>query len=182
MNNNGAGAVYVPIKVDVLWSAIKGSGITAGNLATMVLNRDKSYLTTVKTRGTMVKEDLEKLCTFLSVNIDDVLIKEEKPVVKEPVKPASNQSANAQLDMLIVGLNKMYEAQRLQNETLNNLLIEVKAGNAKTNRLENALGQIIPNLIQIKTTVDNSRDLIRDIKSTGATISGRLRDLIGKFK
>ena len=173
---------YLTINTEKLFKAVKDSSISASKIATMVLNRDDSYLTTVKTRGTMIEEDLNKLCMFLSLRVEDVVVNEpEKKEEPKTVAPQSNHSV-AQLETLIVGLNTMYEAQKLQNECLNNILEQMKVTNTKINRLENALGQIVTNSIQIKENTGDSRDLLRDIKSTGAIISGRLRDLIGKFK
>lgn len=175
---------YVTIDVEKLWKSIKACGISAGNLATMVLNRDKSYLTTVKTRGTMIEQDLIKLCAFLSIKVEDITIKPPVKEESEPILKNEKTTLNTapQLELLILGLNQIYEAQKLQNEAINNMLIEIKATSTKINRLENALGQIVTNSIQIKENTGDSRDLLRDIKSTGAIISGRLRDLIGKFK
>ena len=85
-----------------------------------------------------------------------------------------------QLDTLILGLNQLYEMQKLQNEGVNNLLEQIKITNTKINRLENALGQIVNHSIAIKDPLTNQHNSIRDIKSSTATINGRVRDILNQ--
>ena len=164
--------------------ALKKTGLTKGKISTMLLGRDQSYLSNATINGKINADDLKKLCDFLSLDYDKtvVVIEESKDAPKKESAIVDAKNNSQQLDLLIVGINKMYETQKAQNELIGNLLVELKATNTKINRLENALGQIVSNAIEVKQNTQNELTAVKEIKSSCATISGRLRDMNSKFK
>lgn len=161
---------------------ITDCGIPYNKISTMVLNKDASYLSNAISAGKMNTDCLKSLCAFLSLEYDDivVVIEPEKPKKQEVTEvPTTNIP---QLDVLIVGLNQLYETQKLEAECLKNILEQTKITNTKINRLENALGQIVNHAIAIKDQQTNIHNNIRDIKSSTATISGRTKDIYNKVE
>lgn len=161
---------------EIMQKAVKDSGITMNKLSRLVINRDATYVSKALTDGKCNKDDLRKLCEFLDVNYDEVIMLDESTTVK----PVVGNDAN--IDLLIAGLNRLCEIEKANGEKLDNILTAIEATNAKTNRLENALGQIVGNVIEIKNTENANNGILKDLKSTGAVVSGRLRDMVGKFK
>lgn len=166
----------VKFNSDAIQKAIKDSSIPMNKLSKLVINRDPTYVSKAVADGKCNKEDLKKLCEFLDVKYDEVIMLDEETTVKPKVGNDTN------VDMLIVGLNKLCEIEAKNAEKLDLILTELKATNTKSNRIENALGQIVGNVIEIKNTENANNGLLKDLKSTGAVLSGRLRDLLGKFK
>lgn len=166
----------------VVENAIKNCGITKQKLSTMVLGKDASYLSNAVNTGKINTELLKKLCEFLSLEFDKtvVVMEDKQTPQKEQKQPEVTVQNIPQLDTLILGLNQLYEIQKLQNEGINNLLEQIKITNTKINRLENALGQIVNHSIAIKDTLTNQYNNIRDIKSSTATINGRVRDILNQ--
>lgn len=176
---NPANRNYVPINTEEFFKKIKASGISASKLSKGVLKRDESYLTTVKTRGTMFEEDFNALCDFLSINPEDVTVKAEREVThNEPITP----SKAVNLDALILGINQLYQIEKSNNELIKEVVEQIKISNTKQSRLENVVGQIHTNLIIVKNTLDKIEPTIRDTKSSVVTIAGRVRDMLQKFK
>ena len=97
----------VKVDADKLNSAIMKSGITKGKLSRMILNRDQSYLSNVSTKAvpTMNEADLKKLCEFLDLNMNDLIIEETPKVVKTMATPKDVVN----LDALILGINQLYQ-------------------------------------------------------------------------
>lgn len=166
----------VKFNSEIMQKAVKDSGVTMSKLSKLVINRDQTYVSKALTDGKCNKDDLKKLCEFLDVKYDDVIMLDEATTTKPVI------GNNANLDLLIAGLNRLCEIEKANGEKLDNILTEIKSTNAKTNRLENALGQVVGNVIEIKNTENANNGLLKDLKSTGAVISGRLRDMVGKFK
>lgn len=166
----------VKFNSEIMQKAIKDSGVTMSKLSKLVINRDQTYVSKALTDGKCNKDDLRKLCEFLDVKYDDIIMLDEATTVKPVI------GNNANLDLLIAGLNRLCEIEKANGEKLDNILTEIKSTNTKTNRLENALGQVVGNVIEIKNTENANNGLLKDLKSTGAVISGRLRDMVGKFK
>lgn len=166
----------------VVESAIKNCGITKQKLSVMVLGKDASYLSTALNTGKINTEVLKKLCAFLSLEFDTIVVvmEDKQTPQKEQKQPEVTVQNIPQLDTLILGLNQLYEMQKLQNEGINNLLEQIKITNTKINRLENALGQIVNHSIAIKDTLTNQYNSVRDIKSSTATINGRVRDILNQ--
>jgi hypothetical protein len=86
------------------------------------------------------------------------------------------------METLIVGVGTLYEEQKKTNDLIAQLLIEVKATNAKQNRLENALGQIVQNTIVAKDTASMMLKKETEIKDQMNLISGRTRDIVQAFQ
>ena len=166
----------VKFNSEIMQRAIKDSGITMNKLSRLVINRDPTYVSKAMNEGKCNKDDLKKLCEFLDVKYDEVIMLDESTATK----PVVGNDAN--IDLLIAGLNRLCEIEKANGEKLDAVLTEIKATNTKTNRLENALGQVVGNVIEIKNTENANNGLLKDLKSTGAVISGRLRDMVGKFK
>ena len=155
---------------------IEGERFAGTRIAEFIMGYDKTYWTAMKKDKRCNIKALEKLCGYYNLNNSDYLVTnepEEKPEVKnEPVN----------IDLLVVGINKLYEVEKANGEKLDAILEQLKIGNTKSNRLENALGQIASNAIEIKTTTNLNNGILKDIKSSLAVVCGRLRDLLSKFK
>ena len=164
---------------EVVSEAINKCGIPKNKLSSMVLGRDQSYISNALAQQKCNKEDLKKLCEFISIDYESVVI-EDTPQPKEESKPTVGNNTN--VDMLIVGLNKLCEIEAENGEKLDAILEQIKVTNTKTNRLENALGTAVSNIIEIKNTTNDNNSILKDLKSQGAVISGRLRDMVAKFK
>lgn len=178
------GAVYSDkvtyFNAEALEKAIKKIGIGKNKLSTMVMGRDASYLSNAITNGRANKEDLKKLCDFLSLDYDSVVI--DKPQPETVDKPKSTPKDIVNLDALILGVNQLYQIEKTNSETMKEILEQLRVTNTKINRLENALGQTVSNVIEIKNTTNNNNTAIKEIKSSCNTMQGRLRDMINKFK
>ena len=184
MENTINGKVMVGFDVKALKEAIDKINIAQGVVAKMVLGRDPSFISNSCTRGTMNKDDLKKLCEFLSLEYDKIIIKPE-PKKEEPKSehPATSIAHGQAVDTLIIGLNSLYEIEKQNNKLMQDILKELQINNTKTNRLENALGQIVSHTLVIRDTMNNSVvSYLRDTKSGVAVITGRMKDLLNKFK
>lgn len=173
--------VMVVFDVSTIKAAISKSSISQKVITKMVLNRDPSFLSNSYTRGTMNKEDLKKLCEFLSLDYDSVVVAQAETT---PAKDKTTAIAHGQsIDTLIVGLNAIYEIEKENNKLLTDLLQELKVSNTKAGRFENIMGQVHSNILIMKESM--SKDMIpyiRDTKTATATMSGRMKELLSKFK
>ena len=161
-------------------TAIKKCGIPKGKLSTMVLGRDASYLSNATIQGKCNKEDLKKLCEFISLDYNAIVIVDEpKP---QPAEKRQSVGNDANIDLLIVGLKNLCEIEQANGAKLDAILTEIRGTNTKLNRIENAVGQAVSNVIEVKNTTNANNTILKDLKSTGAVISGRLRDMVAKFK
>lgn len=174
-----AGDVYVKFNGELVRSTIKKMGLTMDKISTMVLGTDQSYTSKACNTGRINDVYLRKLCEFLSLNYDTVLIAD---VLKESATKsvASNnpEVAIPHLETLIVGMNTMYEIQKEYSATMKDLLVEIKALNAKQNRIENALGQLVQNSIITKENTNKICDSANSIRSQLNLANGRLKDLV----
>lgn len=173
----------VNINASKIRGKIDSCGITMGNLSTMVLNCEGSYVSKSLNVGRFNIDKLTKLCEFLNLNVDDVIVQtveEKKP--EKPVEVKSDASISPQLETMIVGLNTIYETQRKMCELLEQVLTEIKCTNAKQNRLENALGQIVQNTIILKENTSKIVDTQNHLSSQANIVSGRTRDIVQAFQ
>lgn len=168
---------YVNINSQMLSDAIKKSGLDQTRLSTMLLGKNNAYISQSIVRGTFDKDELQKLCTFLGIEYKLVVVTAEMLKQKEIVNPKDNVPIVPQLETLICGTNLMYENQGKMIELMEQMLIEIKALNAKQNRLENALGQIVQNSIMVKDNTAKLHDDNSSIKSTLNLINGRVKDI-----
>lgn len=163
--------------------AIKKCNVPKGKLSKMVLGAADSYLSNALVEGKMNEELLKKLCAFLSLDFEKVVvvIEDVPKKVPEQKEVAPTPSANSQqLDILIVGLNQIYDMMKLQNECLTNILEQMKIANTRIKRMESTESEVIKNVILTKNVITDAHNSIRDIKSSTATINGRVRDLLNK--
>lgn len=165
---------------DKLSAAIKKSGITMNKLSKLVLNRGDTYVSEALKYGRCNSEDLKKLCDFLDLNYDDMIVKVPENPVKEEVLPKPSEVVN--LDALILGVNQLYQIEKQNGELLGQLVEQVRATNVKLSRFENLIGQMHVSTLAIKETAKDVENVMRENKSSVAGIAGRVRDLSQKFK
>ena len=172
---------FVVPNADVIWSAIKKSGIPQDRLSVMVLGKNSAYISQALSRGSFERENLKKLCEFLGINYDDAVV---KVAPKEDVAVASNNTEVTipHLETLIVGMNTMYEMQKEYSATMKDLLVEIRALNTKQNRIENALGQLVQNSIITKENTNKICDSTNAVRSQLNLANGRLKDLVDGVK
>ena len=169
--------------VETVEKALRKIGIPKNKISTMVLGRDASYLSNALCNEKCNKEDLKKLCEFLSLNYDSVIIVEAPEVVEEKKpEPTKTPKDVVNLDALIIGINQLYQIEKSNNVLLKDMLEQIKISNTKVGRLENVIGQIHTNIIVAKKDVDEIKSLVRETKSSTAIISGRVKDMLAKFK
>lgn len=168
---------YVSINAQMLSEAIKKSGVDQTKLSTMLLGKNNAYISQSITRGTFDKSELQKLCMFLNIDYDLVVVVPKMLKQETTVNPKEDSLAIPQLETLICGTNFMYENQKKMLELMEQMLVEIKALSVKQNRLENALGQIVQNSLIIKDTTDKLHDDNSNIRSTLNLISGRAKDI-----
>lgn len=163
-------------KVD---DALRAMKLGKNKLSTLVLGRDASYMSGAITSGKCNKDDLKKVCEFLSLDYDSIIITDnEIPKTENPKTP--KEVVN--FDALIIGVNQLYQIEKQNGEIMQNILQELKVSNTKTNRLENLIGQIHTNTISIKDNTKEIENVSRETKSGVMTIAGRVRDMLAKFK
>ncbi len=168
---------------EALNNAITKSGISRKNIATMVLKRDQSYISNACKKGTINPSDLRKLCEFLSLDYNMVVIMEKPKAEVVPTKEKAQAADNKLLETLIISLNSLLETEKQNQKLLGEILQEVKVNNTKTNRLENAMGQMVSSTLVVKEAVTGDlMNYVRDTKSSTATISGRVKDLLNELK
>ena len=170
---------YVNVNSEVIKTKIKACGITMDKLSTMVLGCDSSYVSKSLNAGRFHIDKLTKLCEFLNIDVDAIIIEVN---VNREVVGTSESLAAPQLETMIVGLNTIYETQRKMCEFMEQMLTEIKCTNAKQNRLENALGQIVQNTLILKETTNKISDKNNEIKSQMNLISGRTKDIVNVFQ
>lgn len=171
---------YVKIDGKKVRDAIAKTGLSLDRISTVVLNRDQSYISKATNRNAIGIAELKKLCEFLALDYDSLVIQKEEPVTANQTKETNLSQAS--LETIIVGTNLMYENQKKMIEVMEQMLIEIKALNAKQNRLENALGQIVQNTVVLKENTTKSIEKANDLKSTVNIISGRVKDLTQTFQ
>lgn len=136
-------------KTEALKKAIDDSHIPMIKISTMILGMEQTYVSKSLRDGKISKDKLKKLCDFFGLTYEDMIITpipKKEPEVKEIKAP----SDVVNLDALILGINQLYQIEKSNNELLSQLLEQMKVSNAKVNRLENVIGQIHTNVIQIK--------------------------------
>lgn len=164
-----------------LAEAVKKSGITMTKLSTMVLNRGVTYVSEALRDGRCKNEDLKKLCAFLDLNYEDIIIVEVPEPKKEDVS-VKTPSQVVNLDALILGVNQLYQIEKQNNEILGQIAEQIRATNAKLSRFENLLGQMHVNTLAVKENTKELENVMRENKSSVAGIAGRVRDLTQQFK
>ena len=171
---------FVQFNGEAVKLAIKKMGLTMDKLSTMVLGLDQSYVSKACIQGRIREEHLKKLCDFMSLDYDSVIIKPEPPKPEPKAEPQVTPTS-VSLETLVVGLNTVYEQHKETNGMLKELLVEIKALNVKQNRLENALGQIVSNSIAMKEHIVEMKEQNNYLKSQANITNGRLKDLVNVF-
>lgn len=149
---------------------IEGERFAGTKIAEFIMGYDKTYWSYMRKEKRCNVKGLNKLCSYYNLQPDDY------KAVAESIKPAETPKA-FNIDTVVIGLNQLYQIEKENNELMKQILEQIKVQNTKTNRLENALGQIVGNVVEIKDTTNGNNTLLRDLKSTGAVVSGRLRDI-----
>lgn len=163
-------------KLETHIRAIEGDRFAGTRIAEFIMGYDKTYWTSMKRDKKCNVKALEKLCAYYNLNKEDYLVTEK------PEEPKAVESKPVDIELLIAGLNKLYEVEKANGEKMDAIIEQLRISNTKSNRLENAVGQIVGNVIEIKNTENQNNGLIKDIKSSLAIVCGRLRDLLSKFK
>lgn len=172
---------FVEVDSAAINEALRRSGLDKAKLSTMLLNKHKAFISQSLGRGTFNIVELKRLCEFLGVEVDSVIKKSEPPLVV-PEKSAEADDLGAKVETCIIGMGTLYEEQKKVTDLLSQMLVELKALNAKQNRLENALGQLVQNSIVTKENVGKVLDVQNHLKSQANIISGRTRDLVQVFQ
>lgn len=172
-----------------IWEGIKRAGITQDKLSTMVLGKNASYISQSISRGSFDAENLRKLCEFLSISYDECVVSEIKRAEKVELSTGENADIVPYIQTLVAGLNTMYESQKEYAETMKQyvervgvlikgLSDEVKTINAKQNRLENALGQIVQNSLITKENTAKVSDSVSAVRSQLNIANNKLKELV----
>ncbi len=173
----------VNINSELLREKIEKSGSSTTKLSSMLLDRGVNYINQCCFRGNMNETDLKKLCNFLDFNIEEIVIKEAPKVVNDK-KPEINDKLDDKLDLLVVGLNTLYETQTTTNKLLESMLVEFKGISTKLERIEKRVnsvdssnGQIVAKTMQNLEQIEEISKNIRETKSSIAIIKGRVTDI-----
>lgn len=178
---------YVRINGEKIKAELKKRYVSMKSLSIFVLDQDPSTLRYQLTHGSMHEDKFKKLMEYLKIpekkrndflDIEEV----EVPVPKtEAHKESTNHEA---LDLLVVGVNTLYETQTDGNKLLKDILQELKVSNQKleriekkVNTIENATGQILSKEIISNETSDDILKNLQDVKSTVNIIKGRTTDI-----
>lgn len=151
--------------------SIEGERFAGTKISEFIMGCDKTYWNYMKSTGRCNKKCLEKLCSYYNLKVDEYTAV-EKPVEAKPTSTGLN------VDTLIVGVNQLYQIEKANNELMTQILEQLKISNTKVNRLENAIGQILANSIQIKESNDDILKENKEVKSSVAIINGRVRDIL----
>ena len=170
-------------KLDYDIKKIEGKNFKGTRISTFILKRDFSYYSKVVRTGVCNVDDFKTLCAYYELKEDDYIIKKEEPKeITHNEETTKTPSQIVNLDALIIGINNLYQIEKANNENIGELLRELKVTNTKINRLENVLGQLLTNSIPIKENSHKMVSALTDTRSTVATIQGRVKELLGKFK
>ena len=177
-------------KLDYDIKKIEGKNFKGTRISTFILKRDFSYYSKVVRTGVCNVDDFKTLCAYYELKEDDYIIKKEEPTKVTSAETASKTPSQiVNLDALIVGINKMYQIQKDNSGIMLEMLQELENANKKINSLENALGQIVNNIIPIKENTDAVRsdaskmvNTLAETRSAVNIIQGRIKELNGKFK
>ena len=172
---------YVEIDPELIEVSIKKSGLDKTKLSSMLLGKNTSYISQSLSRGSFDVIELKRLCEFLGISVDSCIKKSESPlVVPEQVDKVAE--LGAKVETCITGIGTMYEEQKKITDLLSQMLVELRALNAKQNRLENALGQLVQNALIDKETQGKIYDNAKEMRSQVDLANGRLRDIIESLK
>ena len=178
----------VRFNTDIVKRRLSESGNSSIKLSTMLLNKSSNYISGSLDRGRMGEEELKKLCKFIDVKYEDVVIIPSEEPVKEPEAKSSSGNAgydyNDKIDLLTVGVNTLYETQSDTNALLKDLIQELRATNTKLERMEKrinsietAAGQVVSKVIVANESHTEVSGHLREIKSTLAIVKGRTKDI-----
>lgn len=167
---------------DKLLAAVKSSKITRAKLSTMVLNRGDTYISDAIRDSRCNSEDLKKLCDFLDLKYDDIIVPKETATEDDKPTEVKTPSQIVNLDALILGINNLYQIEKDNAEIMKQLLEQVRATNVKLGRFESLLGQMHVSMLAIKENTKDIEGVNRETKSSVAGIAGRVRDLTQQFK
>lgn len=171
---------YVSFDRAKLEQICKKKSLSITRLSIVLCDRSSNFLSTAIRRGTIDKEALQTLCDGLGIDINDLLINQEKPEKTEPVETTEKTD-----DTVVLAIQVLYDEQKKTNDILQQLLVEIKGVNAKSGRIEgrmstveNAVGQLHTNVLKSNETLDYIYKEAKEVKSSAATISGRMKDIL----
>lgn len=170
----GRNSTSVNINVQYLGEAIDNCKIPAIKLSTSVMGKGSTYISEMLRSGTSNPDALKKLCDFLSLDYTKA--------VDIPSKAVEVDSSNINLDAVILGITQLYKIEQANNELMTEILQELKVANQKSARLEGIVQTAVSSLASMKINSDELKPVVREIKSSTATINGRVKDLISSFK
>ena len=179
---------FIRVNSDNIKALLKKKYVSQKSVSIFVLEQDPSTLSFQLKHGSMSEDKFNKLMDYFKVPLNErekYLDKEEEQanesVSAQTVKKDSNSDT---LDLLVVGVNTLYETQIDTNKLLKELIEQVKVTNTKLERLEkrvgtieNATGQILSKTIMGNDKSDDILKNVQDMKSTINVIKGRTTDI-----
>jgi len=167
--------------------SIKKSGISQDKLSTMVLGKNSAYISQSISRGSFDAENLKRLCEFLGVEYETCIVS-DVPKKAETVELSTGENADVvpYIQTMVAGLNTMYNMQKEYIESMKSaikeLTEEIKSLNAKQNRLENALGQIVQSSLITKENTGKAVDTMSAVRSQMNMANSKLKELVDGSK
>lgn len=170
----GRSSTNVNVNVDYVRKVVDDFGIPATKLSVSVMGKGSTYISEMLRTGIANPDALKKLCDFLSIDYTKA--------IDVPSNAVEIDSPNVNLDAVILGITQLYKMEQANNEIMAEILQELKVANQKSARLEGIVQTAVSSMASIKINSDEMKPVIRDIKSSTATINGRVKDLISSFK
>ena len=168
----------------LLKEKIESNGIGPSKLSSLVLNRAPSYISQACLKESINADDLKKLCKFFDLDYDSLIIKDEPKPAPQKVSSKKETDYGDKLDIMLVGVNTLYETSTTTNELMRELIKELRAVSVKMDRIEkrvgsveNATGQLVAKSVSINEYFEGIEKNIRDAKSSLAIINGRVTDI-----
>ena len=170
----------IRIDGEKLRTELTKSGFSLMNISSMILRKEKSYLSSCLRIGRINSEAYSQLCTMFNLNKDDYIEKAAPAEIKENVSKAENSSElsvlTGKLDTLIstvAGLGKAIETLTAVEIASQKRLDAIETEMKKTAK---NTGDIIE---ELKIDLDSLDDGIGKINSNLNYIKGQIREIVG---
>lgn len=184
---------FIRINSANIKALLKKKYVSQKSVSIFVLEQDPSTLSFQLKHGSMSEVKFNKLMDYFKVPLNErekYLDKEEESANESTsAQTVKNDSNSDTLDLLVVGVNTLYETQSDTNKLLKELIEQVKVTNTKLERLEkrvgtieNATGQILSKTIMGNDKSDDILKNVQDMKSTVNVIKGRTTDITDIIK
>lgn len=168
----------------LLKEKIESNGIGPSKLSSLVLNRDPSYISQACLKESINVDDLKKLCKFFDLDYNSLVIEDEPKLAPQKASSKKETDYGEKLDIMLVGVNTLYETNTTTNELLREFIKELRAISVKMDRIEkrvgsveNATGQLVAKSVSINENLEGVEKNIKDAKSSLAIINGRVTDI-----